>query len=66
MTKSITHLFAEATAKLEDAIAISVDGQRRDNPLELQCALASHLRMALAAMDGIVSQIKQRLGEPHD
>lgn len=58
--------FADLTAKLEDAHAISVEGQRRDNPLELQRALASHLRMAILAMDSIVAEIKHRLGEAGD
>ena len=66
MTKSIPHLFADATAKLEDAHAISIEGQRRDNPPDVQAILACHLRMAIAAMDGVVGEIKHRLGDAHD
>ena len=66
MRKAIPHLFADATAKLEDAIAISVEGQRRDNSQDMQRALACHLRMAIAVMDGVVGEIKHRLGDAHD
>ena len=64
--KTIPHLFADTTAMLEDAIAITVEGQRRDNSPDMQRAIASHLRMAIAAMDGIVGQIKHQLGDAHD
>ncbi|WP_336897066.1 hypothetical protein [Novosphingobium sp.] len=59
-------MFADATAMLEDAIAITVEGQRRDNSQDMQRAMACHLRMAITAMDGIVGEIKIRLGEADD
>jgi len=64
--KSVSRLFAEVTCKLEDAHAISVEGQRRDNAPEMQTVFACHLRMAIVAMDAIVGEIKHRLGDAHD
>lgn len=63
---AIPHLFANITAQAEDFHAISVEGQRRDNTADMQRALACHLRMAIAAMDSIVGEIKDRLGDAHD
>ena len=64
--KTVPHMFAELTAQTEDFHSLTVEGQRRDNSPDMQRAIASHLRMAMAAMDGIVGQIKQRLGDTHD
>lgn len=64
--KSVPHMFADATVKLEDAIAITVEGQRWDNTPDMQRAMACHLRMAVAAMDAIVAEIKHRLGDAND
>ena len=66
MNKTIPQLFAKVTAMLEDAHAISVEGQRRDNAPDTQTVFACHLRMAIVAMDAIVGEIKQRLGDARD
>jgi hypothetical protein len=66
MTKSIPRQFAIITARLEDVHAVAVEGQRRDNSPDMQRALACHIRIAIAAMDSIVGEIKQRLGDAHD
>ena len=64
--KTVPHMFAELTAQTEDFHSLTVEGQRRDNSPDMQRALACHLRMAIAAMDGIVGEIKHRLGDAHD
>lgn len=64
--KAVPSLFAEATAKLEDAHAISVEGHRRDNAPDMQLVLACHLRQAIAAIEAITGQIRQQLGDAHD
>lgn len=66
MKTSIRHLFADITARAEDFHAIGVEGQRRDNSIDMQRSLACHLRTAIAAMDSIVGEIKDRLGDAHD
>jgi hypothetical protein len=66
MKRGITRLFADITARAEDFHAISVEGQRRDNSVDMQKSLAGHLRTAIAAMDSIVVEIKDRLGDGHD
>ncbi len=65
MTKSIPHLFADLTARIEDLHSIAVEGQA-DNAPDMDRVLASHLRMGIATMDGIVGEIKNRLGDAHD
>ena len=64
--KTVPHMFADLTARAEDFHSLTVEGQRRDNSPDMQRALACHLRMAIVAMDGIVGQIKHRLGDAHD
>ena len=64
--KTVPHMFADLTAQAEDFHSLTVEGQRRDNSPDMQRAIASHLRMAMAAMDGIVGQIKHQLGDAHD
>ena len=64
--KTVPHMFAELTAQTEDFHSLTVEGQCRTNWLDMQKAIASHLRMAIVAMDGIVSEIKHRLGEAND
>lgn len=64
--KTVPHMFAELTAQTEDFHSLTVEGQRRDNSPDMQRAIASHLRMAMAAMDGIVGQIKHQLGDALD
>jgi len=64
--KTVPHMFAELTAQAEDFHSLTVEGQLRDNSPDMQKAIASHLRMAMAAMDGIVSQIKHQLGDARD
>lgn len=64
--KTVPHMFAELTAQTEDFHSLTVEGQRRDNSPDMQRAIASHMQMAMAAMDGIVGQIKQQLGDAHD
>ena len=66
MRRRVPHLFADITARAEDFHAISVEGQRGDNSIDMQRSLACHLRIAIAAMDSILSEIKQRLGDAHD
>ena len=64
--KTVPHMFAELTAQAEDFHSLTVEGQRRDNSPDMQRAIASHLRIAMAAMDGIVGQIKHQLGDALD
>ena len=64
--KTLPSMFADLTARAEDFHSLTVEGQRRDNSPDMQRALACHLRMAIVAMDGIVGQIKHRLGDTHD
>ena len=64
--KTVPHMFADLTAQAEDFHSLTVEGQRRDNSPDMQRAIASHLRMAMAAMDGIVGQIKHQLGDALD
>ncbi len=61
MTKAIPHLFADATAKLEDLHAVAVEGQRDDNARDMQSVLTAHLRDGLAALDGIIRGIGMAL-----
>jgi hypothetical protein len=64
--KPLSRLFADCTARAEDIASIAAEGQCRDLPPELQLALACHLRLAIAAMGGIVDEISQRVGNAHD
>lgn len=66
MNHSIPRQFADIIAKLEDAHAISVEGHRRDNAPDMQLVLVCHLQQAIAAIDAIAGEIKQRLGDAHD
>ena len=52
MRKTIPHLFADVTAKLENLHAIAVEGQRSDNAPDMQDVLTVHLRSGLAALAG--------------
>ncbi len=52
MRKTIPHLFADVTAKLEDLHAIAVEGQRGDNAPDMQRVLTTHLSSGLMALDG--------------
>jgi hypothetical protein len=61
MRKSIPHLFAEVTAKLEDLHAIAVEGQRRDNAPDMQGVLTFHLRSGLAALDDTMRAVAKAL-----
>jgi hypothetical protein len=66
MTDDLRRAFAEITARLEDMHAIAVDGQCRDNTADMHRVLASHLKMGLDAMAGVVGKIADRLGNTHD
>jgi hypothetical protein len=63
MTKSVTRLFAEVTALLEDLHGVAVEGQRRDNPAEVQLALASSLRAGLVRIDRVLIDIGAAIGD---
>jgi hypothetical protein len=62
MNKSIPHLFTEVTALLEDMHGIAVEGQRRDNPPEVQLALADSLTTGFTPLEtlafGIVASLR--------
>lgn len=62
MTRSIPHLFADITAALEDMHSIAIEGQRRDNALDMQVALAGHLREGVRSLDATVLALAKRLG----
>ena len=51
MTKTIPHLFADVTARLEDLHSLAVEGQRADNAPDMQSVLIVHLRFGLVALD---------------
>ena len=61
MTKSIPHLFADATAKLEDLHSLAVEGQRPDNAPDMQSVLIVHLRSGIAALDGTLRVMSHAL-----
>lgn len=61
MTKAIPHLFADATAKLEDLHAVAVEGQRADNAPDMQSVLIAHLRDGHAALDSTIRAIAMAL-----
>lgn len=59
--KSVPHMFADITAKLEDLHAIAVEGQRRDNAPDMQSVLHIHLRSGFAALDGTMRAMTKAL-----
>lgn len=61
MSKTLPHLFADATVKLEDLHAVAIEGQRADNAPDMQNVLTAHLRDGLAALDGIIRAIGMAL-----
>ncbi len=66
MTHGVSHLFASLKSLLEDMHCLAVEGQRRDNSLDMQRVLISQMRMGIAAVDGAAGEIKHRLGDEHD
>lgn len=66
MRPSVSRLFADLTAKLEDMHSIAVEGQSRHNSRDMQRVLACQLRMGIAALDGTVGKIKRRIGDHRD
>lgn len=62
MSKSIPRLFADVSALLEDMHGIAVEGQRHDNPPEVQLALASSLRPDLVRLDKALIEIGAAIG----
>ena len=66
MTDGIPHLFEALKSMLEDMHGLAVEGQRRDNAPDMQCVLISQMRMAIAAVDGKMGQMRERLGDAHD
>ena len=61
MTKAIPHLFADATAKLEDLHAVAVEGQRSDNAADMQLVLVGQLRSGIAALDASMRAMTRAL-----
>lgn len=61
MRKTIPHLFAEVTAKLEDLHSVAVEGQRRDNAPDMQRVLTLHLRSGLATLDNTMRAVANAL-----
>ncbi|OYY75723.1 MAG: hypothetical protein B7Y43_18355 [Sphingomonas sp. 28-62-20] len=61
MNKAIPHLFADATAKLEDLHAVAIEGQRANNAPDMQNVLTAHLRDGLVALDGTIRAIGMAL-----
>ena len=61
MTKTVPHLFADATAKLEDLHSITVEGQRADNAPDMQGVLIAHLRSGLVALDDTLRTMSHAL-----
>lgn len=57
-------LFAAATAALEDAHGIAVEGQRGDLTADEQQALAMSMRAALARQNALLEQVDAKLGQP--
>jgi hypothetical protein len=51
VTRAIPHLFADASARLEDLHAIAIEGQRSDNARDMEQALIGQLRSGIAALD---------------
>lgn len=62
MSKSIPNLFADVTALLEDMHGIAVEGQRSDNPVEMQLALASSLRPGIVRLDKALIAVGLAIG----
>lgn len=63
MSQSIPHLFADVTALLEDMHGVAVEGQRPDNPPELQLALAASLRPDIIRLDNVLMAIGAAIGQ---
>ncbi|MCW3837081.1 hypothetical protein ACFQ1E_13020 [Sphingomonas canadensis] len=63
MSKSVPHLFADVTALLEDLHGVAVEGQRRDNPPEVQLALAASLRPGIVRLDKALIAIGAGVGK---
>ena len=61
MSKPIPHMFADATATLEDLHSIAVEGHRADNAPDMNIVLLMQLRAGLNALDGILRAIKTTL-----
>lgn len=59
--KAIPHLFADATAKLEDLHAVAVEGQRSDNAADMQAVLIGQLRSGIAALDASMRTMARAL-----
>lgn len=57
MPKSVPHLFADVTAKLEDLHGLAVEGQCGDNSPDMQQVLCAHLRSGLAAIDVALREV---------
>lgn len=63
MSKSVARMFADVTALLEDMHGVAVEGQRRDNPAEVQLALASSVRSGLVRIDRVLIDIGVAIGD---
>ncbi len=55
------HLFADATAQLNDLHAVAVEGQRADNAPDMQQVLIGQLRSGIAALDASLCAMARTL-----
>lgn len=61
MSGTATRQFARVTAALEDLHAVAVEGQRRDNPVDVQIVLAGQLRSGIADIDRSIARMAATL-----
>ena len=63
--KTLPRMFADITARLEDAHALAVEGQNRNATPDMHRVLVCHLRASMAELDAALGDIKNRLGDAH-
>jgi hypothetical protein len=59
--KSVTHLFADLTASLEDLHAIAVEGQCADTPPDVYAVLAAMIDTGACDVRRIVAEVRAAL-----
>lgn len=59
MSRSVSHLFADITAHLEDLHGIAVEGQRADLSPDMAAALVMGVRTGVAHVDRLLARIER-------
>ncbi|MGN6270268.1 MAG: hypothetical protein ACTHM0_10300 [Sphingomonas sp.] len=63
MSKSVSHLFADITAHLEDLHGIAVEGQRADLSPDMAAALVMSVRTGIAQVDRLLMRIEHHAND---